>query len=61
MYRLSGISLMKKILFFFLIGGEKRDRARKKEGGCEAKFEKGMVGGNCALKACTRGRRPNMA
>lgn len=50
---------MKKILFFFLIGGEKRDRARKKEGGCEAKFEKGMVGGNCALN--TRGRRPNMA
>lgn len=49
----------KKILFFFLIGGEKRDRARKKEGGCEAKFEKGMVGGNCALN--TRGRRPNMA
>lgn len=48
----------KKILFFFLIGGEKRDRARK-EGGCEAKFEKGMVGGNCALN--TRGRRPNMA
>lgn len=59
MYRLDVEFRCKKILFFFLIGGEKRDRARKKEGGCEAKFEKGMVGGNCALN--TRGRRPNMA